>query len=114
MIAAPVEPNRDFILRKSPWVGADKKTGRKMVIKVETISQALVLRQTQIAPSVGEMRQSRARSLPSVGKDSIMPSRIIHRVGNIPVERRQTITSVGMNVVNLRRIAHSVEMHTAP
>lgn len=28
------------------------------------------------------------------------------------MEQRQAITSVGMNVVNLHRIAHSVEMHT--
>ena len=113
MIAAPVETNRDFILRKSPWVGADKTTGRKMVIKVEVISQALALRQAQIAPSVGEMRQSRARSLPSVGKDSIMPGRIILRVGNVLVEQHQAIASVGTNVVNLHKIAHSVEMHIA-
>lgn len=85
----------------------------QITVKVENIEQIGRAQQVQTVPSVGEMLQSRAKRLPSVGIDSIIPSPIARKVENVPVERRPTITSVGMNITILHRIVLSVEMHTA-
>ena len=86
----------------------------QITVKVENIEQIGRAQQVQTVPSVGEMLQSRAKRLPSVGIDSIMPSPIARKVENVPVERCPTITSVGMNITILHKIARSVEMHTDP
>jgi len=86
----------------------------QITTKVENIEQIRRAQQAQIAPSVGEAPLSRVKSLLSVGIDSIMPSPVVHKVENVPVERRPTITSVGMNITILHRIARSVEMRTDP
>lgn len=86
----------------------------QITTKVENIERIGRAQQVQTVPSVGEMLQNPARSLPSVGIDSIMPSLIVRKVENVPVERPPTITSVGMNITILHRIARSVEMHTDP
>ncbi len=84
----------------------------QIIVRVENIEQTRWAQQAQTVPSVGEMLQSRARSLPSVGIDSIMLSPIVRKVENAPAERRPTITSVGMNITILHKTARSVEMHT--
>lgn len=71
------------------------------------------LQQEPIALSVGEMLQNPARSLLSVGIDSIMPNRIINQVGNIRMEQHLAIAYVGMNIAIPHRIVRLVEMHTA-
>lgn len=86
----------------------------QITTKVENIERIGRAQQAQTVPSVGEMLQNRAKSLPSVGIDSIMPSPIARKVEIVPVERPLTITSVGMNITILHKIAHSVEMHTDP
>ena len=86
----------------------------QITVKVENIEQIGRAQQVQTVPSVGEMLQSRAKRLPSVGIDSIMPSPIARKVEIVPVERPPTITSVGMNITILHKIARSVEMHTDP
>ena len=86
----------------------------QITTKVENIERIGRAQQAQTVPSVGEMLQNRAKSLPSVGIDSIMPSPIARKVEIVPVERLPTITSVGMNITILHKIAHSVEMHTDP